>query len=496
MKKKDGIKMASEIRVRYAPSPTGHLHIGGARSALFNYLFAKRNNGKFIIRIEDTDQARNKEDAEAKQLSSLKWLGVEWDESVDVGGDYGPYRSMERLDTYQIYIDQLLEAGKAYPCYCTPEEIEQERNEAIEKGDTYKYSRRCKLLTSEQKEQYEKEGRKASIRFNVPEGEVITIQDLVRGEVTFETDGIGDFVIVRPDGVPTYNFAVTIDDHLMKISHVIRGEEHLSNTPRQAVIYQALSWEVPQFAHVSLILNQDRQKMSKRDESIIQFVEQYKELGFLPEAIVNFIALLGWSPEGEQEIFSLEEIIEQFSLERVSKSPAVFDVPKLFWMNNHYIKNAPLEKVVDLCLPHLQEANLVSKTLDTKEREWAVRLIALYQEQLSYGKEIVELSEVIFAEELNFGEEEKEILAKEHIPVVMEEFAKQLDEIEEYTPESIKAALKMVQKNTGYKGKDLFMPARIAATGTVHGRDLAETLYLLGKDKVLGRVQQLLTNKN
>ena len=487
--------MSNEIRVRYAPSPTGHLHIGGARSALFNYLFAKRMNGKFIIRIEDTDLARNKESAEVKQLEGLKWLGVEWDESVDVGGEYGPYRSMERLDTYQIYLDQLLESGQAYPCYCTSDEIEQERNAAIEKGETYHYSGKCSLLSKEQKEQYEKEGRKPSIRFKVPKGEIITIHDMVRGEVIFETDGIGDFVIVRPDGVPTYNFAVTIDDHLMKISHVIRAEEHLSNTPKQVVIYQALSWDVPKFAHVSLILNQDRQKMSKRDESIIQFIEQYKELGFLPEAIINFIVLLGWSPEGEQEIFTKEELIRQFSFDRVSKSPAVFDTPKLHWMNNHYIKNAPLDRVVELCLPHLQEANLIPKTLNQAELEWATRLIGLYQEQLNYGKEIVELSQIIFADQLQLGEEEEQILSQAHIPVVMEEFAKQLQAGEEYSSDSIKTALKMVQKNTGYKGKDLFMPVRIAATGAAHGRDLAETLYLLGKDKVLGRVQQLLTKE-
>ncbi len=306
--------MGSEVRVRFAPSPTGHLHIGGARSALFNYLFAKNQGGKFILRIEDTDQARNVGAAKEKLLDSLKWLGMEWDESIDVGGEYGPYSCMERLDLYQQYIDQLLQEGKAYYCYMTEEELEAEREAQKARGEMPRYSGRDRNLTVEQRKAYEEKGLKPVVRFRVPEGQVIRIDDAVRGEVSFESDGIGDFVIARKDGIPMYNFAVVVDDHLMKISHVVRGEEHLSNTPRQVMLYQAFGWEEPRFAHASLILNPDRQKMSKRDESIIQFVEQYKELGYLPEALVNFLALLGWSPVGEEEIFSMEELGEQFSL--------------------------------------------------------------------------------------------------------------------------------------------------------------------------------------
>jgi len=485
--------MTESIRVRFAPSPTGHLHIGGARSALFNYLLARKMNGTFIIRVEDTDRTRNVDNAEAKFFESLKWLGLEWNESVDVGGAFAPYRSMDRLDIYKDYLDQLLESGQAYHCYCTSDELEKQREAYMSKGETPRYSGACRHLTPEQKEAFEAEGRVPSIRFKVPANKILKVNDLVRGEVDFESDGIGDFVIARPDGIPTYNFAVTIDDHLMEISHVIRGEEHLSNTPRQLLIYDAFSWKHPQFAHVSLILNQDRQKMSKRDESIIQFVEQYKELGFLPEAIVNFIALLGWSPEGEQEILSMDELISQFTLQRVAKSPAVFDIQKLYWMNNHYIKNTPIETLVSMCIPHLRNAGYIADELSVEQMEWLTVLVGLYQEQLNYAAEISELSKVIFETEINYDQEALAILNEDHIPVVMESFSNQLKALEDYKPDAIKTALKTVQKETGYKGKQLFMPVRVAATGQTHGRDLPETLYLLGKEKVLNRVNAILT---
>lgn len=263
------------------------------------------------------------------------------------------------LKHVSAYIDQLLKQGNAYRCFCSEEELEQERDEQEARGEMPKYSGKCRHLSAEQIERYEAAGRKPSIRFLVPEDQVIAFDDKVRDHVEFETNGIGDFIIVRPDGIPTYNFAVILDDHLMKITLVIRGEEHLSNTPRQIMMYEALGLPVPEFAHLSLILNQDRKKMSKRDESIIQFIQQYKELGYLPEAVLNFIALLGWSPGGEEEIFTKEELIEQFDLNRVSKSGAVFDMDKLNWMNGHYIKNAELSRIVELSLPHLKRAGFV-----------------------------------------------------------------------------------------------------------------------------------------
>ncbi|WP_027415307.1 glutamate--tRNA ligase [Aneurinibacillus terranovensis] len=486
--------MSKEVRVRFAPSPTGHLHIGGARSALFNYFFARHHGGKFIIRIEDTDRKRNVEDAEAKLIESMRWIGTEWDESIDKEGQYGPYRSMDRLEIYTEYLNKLLEEGKAYHCYCTEDELNEEREAQKARGEMPRYSGKCRCLTSEQISTFKAEGRTSSIRFRVPENKEFVVHDHIRGEVTFDSNGIGDFVIARPDGIPTYNFAVTIDDYLMKISHVIRGEEHLSNTPRQLMIYDAFGWETPDFAHVSLILNPDRQKMSKRDESIIQFVEQYRELGYLPEALVNFLALLGWSPEGEEEIFTMEELIKRFTLDRVSKSPSVFDIEKLNWMNNHYMKLAPLERIVDLALPHMQKAGQLPEQLSPEQRAWAEQVIALYQEQMAYAAQIVNLASLFFTNELEYNEEAKQVLAEEQVPEVMRAFHEEIVNGDDYTPDFIKQALKNVQKATGHKGKKLFMPVRVAATGVTHGPDLATSLYLLGRDKVAARVLNVADN--
>lgn len=334
--------MSKEVRVRYAPSPTGHLHIGNARTALFNYLFARNKQGKFIIRIEDTDKKRNIAGGEESQLKYLKWLGMDWDESVDVGGEYGPYRQSERNHIYETYYNQLLENGHAYKCYCTEEELEAEREAQTERGENPQYSGKCRHLTEEQRRQYEAEGRQPSIRIAVPEGKTYTFDDMVKGVVSFESEGIGDWVMVKKDGTPTYNFAVAVDDYLMEISHVLRGDDHISNTPKQLVVYDALGWEPPIFGHMTLIVNESRKKLSKRDESIIQFIEQYEELGYLPEALFNFITLLGWSPAGEEEIYSKEEFIEIFDANRLSKSPALFDTQKLTWMNNQYMKKLRL----------------------------------------------------------------------------------------------------------------------------------------------------------
>ena len=375
--------MTNEIRVRYAPSPTGHLHIGNARTALFNYLYARSKGGKFIIRIEDTDQKRNIEGGEESQLKYLKWLGMDWDEGVDVGGKYGPYRQSERNDIYQKYYNELLEKGLAYKCYCTEGEIEKEREEQMARNETPHYSGKCRHLTVQEQQQLEAEGRQPSIRFKVPQGKIFSFDDMVKGQVSFESDGIGDHVIVKKDGIPTYNFAVTIDDHLMEISHVLRGDDHISNTPKQLMIYEALGWTPPIFGHMTLIVNESRKKLSKRDESIIQFIEQYEELGYIPEALFNFIALLGWSPEGEEEIFTKEEFINIFDPNRLSKSPALFDKQKLAWMNNQYMKQIELDRVVEFALPHLIKSGCVKETRTEEENAWVHELIALNQEKMS-----------------------------------------------------------------------------------------------------------------
>ncbi|MBM7622371.1 nondiscriminating glutamyl-tRNA synthetase [Bacillus tianshenii] len=480
------------VRVRYAPSPTGHLHIGNARTALFNYLFARSQNGQFIIRIEDTDKKRNIEGGEESQLKYLKWLGMQWDESVDVGGEYGPYRQSERNDLYEKYYTELLEKGLAYKCYCTEEELEAEREGQIARGEMPRYSGQHRNLTAQEQQAFEDEGRKPSIRFLVPQGEVIKFNDMVKGEVSFETDGIGDFVIVKKDGTPTYNFAVAVDDHLMKISHVLRGDDHISNTPKQIMIFNALGWDVPAFGHMTLIVNESRKKLSKRDESIIQFIEQYEELGYLPQTLFNFIALLGWSPVGEEEIYSKDELTEIFDASRLSKSPAVFDTQKLAWMNNQYMKKLDLDTVVGISLPHLVKAGRFSENMTEEEREWAKELISLYQEQLSFGAEIVELTEIFFKTHIEYDEEAQAVLDEEQVPQVVTAFREELLALEDFSAESIQASIKAVQKATGQKGKKLFMPIRVATTGQTHGRDLPQTIHLLGKETVIARLEKLI----
>lgn len=477
--------MGNEVRVRYAPSPTGHLHIGNARTALFNYLFARSQGGKFIIRIEDTDRKRNIEGGEQSQLNYLKWLGIDWDESVDVGGEYGPYRQSERNDIYKTYYEELLEKGLAYKCYCTEEELEKEREEQAARGGMPRYSGKCRNLTKEEQEKLEAEGRQPSIRFKVPQGEVIRFDDIVKGEISFETDGIGDFVIVKKDGTPTYNFAVAVDDYLMKMTHVLRGEDHISNTPKQIMIYNALGWDIPAFGHMTLIVNESRKKLSKRDESIIQFIEQYEELGYLPEALFNFITLLGWSPVGEEELFTKEQFIEIFDVNRLSKSPAVFDTHKLKWVNNQYVKKLDLDQVIELTVPHLQKAGKVSEELSGSEQEWVRKLISLYQEQLSYGAEIVELTELFFKDDIQYNREARTVLEEEQVPEVLRVFAEKLEQLDSFTADEIKASIKAVQKETGHKGKKLFMPIRVATTGQTHGPELPQSIELLGKDTVL-----------
>src|SRR5690625_4243597 len=486
------MEMSKRVRVRYAPSPTGHLHIGNARTALFNYLYAKHFNGEFIIRIEDTDEKRNVEGGEESQLKFLKWLGIEWDEGADIGGAYGPYRQTERLDIYQKYVDELLERDLAYECYMTEEELEQEREEQRAKGQVPKYSGAHSKLTEEQIEQFRKEGRKPSIRIRVPKNKTYTFHDIVRGNISIESSDYGDWVIVKKDGIPTYNFAVAIDDHLMQISHVLRGEEHISNTPRQMMVYDAFGWEPPQFGHMTLILNEERKKLSKRDQHILQFIEQYEKLGFLPEAMFNFITLLGWSPGGEEEMFTREQLIDIFDPKRLSTSAAIFDVKKLEWMNGEYIKKENVERVIDLALPHLIEAKRISKDADEAKLNWVKEIIALYQEQLRYGAEIVELTELFFKTEIAYDEAAEKVLQEEQVADVLQVLTDKLIHLDDFTEENIKEQIKQTQKETKQRGKKLFMPIRVATTGQTHGPELPKAIELLGKEVVIKRLDQVL----
>ena len=477
----------NKVRVRYAPSPTGHLHIGGARTALFNYLFAKHHNGDFVFRIEDTDIERNIEGGEESQLKNLEWLGIIPDESpVHPKEQYAPYRQMERLDIYREYTQKLLDAGLAYKCFCTSEELEVEHERQTSEGLAPKYNRKCCHLTKEEVAEKEAAGLPYTIRVKVPDNVIYEFDDMIRGHVSFESKDIGDWVLVKTNGIPTYNYAVVIDDHTMEISHVFRGEEHLSNTPKQLMIYQMFGWDAPQFGHMTLIVNENRKKLSKRDETIMQFVSQYKEEGYLPDAMFNFMALLGWSPEGEQEIFSHDDLVKVFDEKRLSKSPSMFDKSKLIWVNNRYIKERSLEEVVAICKPFLAK----KYDLTTKSDQWVNDLIAVYHDQLSYGAEICDLVDLFFDEELNLDDEAKEFMQDENIPNTLRVFKTKLEETTEFTKENIQAAIKATQKEAGAKGKMLFMPIRIATTGIMHGPDLASSIALIGKEKTIERLNQ------
>ena len=449
----------NKVRVRYAPSPTGFLHIGNARTALFNFLFARKYNGEFIIRIEDTDIERNVEGGEASQLKYLNWLGIEWDESVDKPNPkYAPYRQLERLELYRQYAEELVEKGFAYRCYCTEEELENERKTlSDEKVSHWHYSRRCLHASAEELEQLKQRG-EYTIRFKVPENETYSFNDLVKGEVTFSSEDIGDWVILKKNGIPTYNFAVVIDDHLMDITHVLRGEEHITNTPKQMMVYRAFGWEIPIFGHMTLIVKRWK-KLSKRDPNIIAFIEQYEKMGYLPEALFNFISLLGWSPEGEEEILSKEQLIEQFDERRLSKSPATFDRQKLEYINNRYVKQLTTEEMIDLCKPHLEEAGITKG----KTEDWIANLVKVFHDRMSYGAEIIDLYREFFEHEFVIWRWLALSNRKVRLTILFKGKLKGSMNIRW----SIQSHKQLVEKT---KGKMLFMPCGFT-TGQMHGPD-------------------------
>ena len=479
------------MRVRFAPSPTGPFHIGGARSALFNWLLARKTGGKLILRIEDTDLERSSRESEENIKNALKWLGIDWDEGIDIGGEYGPYRQTERLPIYAEYTERLLASGKAYRCYCTDQELDAERQKLMAEGQTPRYLGKCRQLTAADEAALLAEGRKPTVRFRVPENQDITFQDAVRGTVSFDSNGIGDYVIVKSDGIPVYNYAVVLDDALMKITHVVRAEEHLSNTPRQILLYQALGLPLPIFGHVSLILGKDRSKMSKRHGATS--VEQYKALGYLPEALVNFLALLGWSPVGEQEIFSSAELIELFSLDHVAKNPAVFDIDKLNWINSQYLKRLDLGTLTDMALPHLREAGLIEAELTAERKAWVTQVVGAVREYISFAAQIPEHAAVFFQDEITMeNDETADVLRDPDVPQVMEAFLNKLAAMDPVDGEQVQAALKAVGKELKLGGKKVFMPVRVALTGKMHGPELIALIPLLGVARTTVRIRRSL----
>lgn len=436
------------VRVRYAPSPTGLLHIGNARTAIFNYLFARHHGGKFIIRIEDTDVERNVEGGEKSQLDNLSWLGIDWDESPDKGGPYGPYRQLERLDLYKKYADMLLEKGLAYKEY---------------RDDSENYG----------------------IRFKVPKKKTYEFDDLVRGKLTFQSEEVEDWIIVKDNGIPTYNFAVVIDDHFMKITHVLRGEEHITNTPKQIMVYEAFGWDVPLFGHMTLIVNEEKKKLSKRDKNIVQFISQYKDLGYLPEALLNFITLLGWSPPINEEILSKEELIKLFDSNRLTKAPSMFDKDKLTFINHTYIKKMSEEEFLEFVRPFLENAGI------KKEEDWLLKFSSMLQDRCSYGAQIVDLYNEFFKKEFKLTEEALDFLKQDEFTLLIETLKKNLSK-SDFSLEKISEAIKKSGQEAEKKGKNLYMPVRIATTGLLHGPELAKMIYLLGKETVIKRIDKIL----
>lgn len=485
----------SKIRVRIAPSPTGHLHLGTARAALFNFLFARQNKGKFILRVEDTDLQRSDEIFTKEILQGLEWLGLSWDEGPKRGGEYAPYRQSERQETYGQYIKKLLRAGLAYYCFCSEEKLDKERRVSLAAGQPPKYSGKCRALNPSQIKKFQEQGRCSIIRFKIPAGK-IKFKDLIRGQLEFDSALIGDISIAKDELTPLYNFAVVVDDATMKISHVIRGEDHISNTPKQILIAKALGFQPPYYAHLPLILGSDKSKLSKRHGAVPLL--EYRERGYLSEAMVNFMALLGWNPGSEKEIFSLEELIKEFSLERVHKGGAIFNLEKLDWLNGYYIKQKSPKELTSLCLPFLVEANFISPkgekylikhTGEMVEKKYLQKIIVLEQERMKKLKEVAELSDFFFFKKLKYAWEfliwkksnEKETLKN------LKQLRRALSSLkaENFTAKNLeKTALKLCAKDRGA----VLWPLRAALTGKKASPGPFEVGEILGQKKSLERL--------
>ncbi len=483
--------MMSKVRVRFAPSPTGYLHVGGARTALFNWLFARHHEGDFVLRIEDTDLARSTDEATQVIFDAMRFLGLDWDEGPGKGGDYGPYYQSERLDIYKEYVEKLISIDRAYECFCTPEELEQKRKEQMKQGLATRYDGRCAHLTEEEKAQFRAEGRKPVVRFRAEQEGATDVLDMIRGSVRFENTQIDDFVIYKSDGMPTYNFAVVIDDALMGITHVIRGEDHLSNTPKQIQIYEALGFSVPKFAHIPMILGPDKSLLSKRHgaTSVMQFHDE----GYLAEAMVNYLSLLGWGYDDSQTIFSKSELIEKFSLERVSKNPAVFDLKKLEWMNGVYIRELSLEEFYDRALPFLQEAGFLPAEPSAAERDYVLRILKELQSRVKLVSDVVEMAEYFFIDDYEYNEKAvRKVLSKPQAADILRFALDAISSAPDLSEENLKPLFVQGQEKFGVKMGEIIQPIRVAVTGTNVSPGIYEVLELLGQERSRERIQRTL----
>jgi glutamyl-tRNA synthetase/nondiscriminating glutamyl-tRNA synthetase len=479
----------NKIRVRFAPSPTGNLHIGGARTALFNWLYARHYQGTFILRIEDTDQVRSTEEAVNVILEGMKWLGLDWDEGPGKEGKYGPYYQMQRLPLYQKYTEKLLKNKKAYYCYCTKEELTESRQKQIKEDNPFRYDRHCLNLSEEEKRRYEEEGRKPVIRLNIPAKKIV-FNDLLRGEVNFEGELLSDFVIVKSDGIPTYNFAVVIDDALMDISNIIRGDDHISNTPKQILIYEALGFNLPKFAHLPMIMGSDHTRLSKRHGATS--VMEYKEIGYIPEAVVNYIAHLGWSSGDEREIFSLEELVKEFSLDKISKHAAVFSIDKLNWFNSEYLKKSSVDLLVKMVIPFLKEANYIQEeNISPVKLEWLKEVIKLMQGRFKNFSQFIDYADYFFVDKINIEPQAfQSVLKEEGVSDILKAFKEELAVLKGWDEKSIEDIVREIASSLKIKGSKIIHPIRVALTGKKIGPGLFELIVVLGQEKTIQRLEE------
>jgi glutamyl-tRNA synthetase len=464
--------LADKVRVRFAPSPTGHLHIGGARTALFNWLYARHCKGTFILRIEDTDRTRSTEEYIDSIIAGMKWLNLDWDE--------GPYRQTDRFDTYRSYADKLLKEGKAYYCYCSPEELEQRRKEAMAQGHPLKYDGRCRNLEEPVS------GRKPVVRFKMQQEGETSVNDLIRGRIVFENALLDDLIIMRSDNTPTYNFTVVVDDVDMNITHIIRGDDHLNNTPKQIHIYKALGYEVPFFAHLPMILGSDKARLSKRHGATS--VIAYKETGYLPEALVNYLVRLGWS-YGDQEVFTRKELIENFSFDNVGKSAAVFNPEKLLWLNGQYIINSPSEKLTELVMPFLLKEKILNDG-QTVDKGWLSKAINTQKER---SKTLIELAQSLryyISEDIEYNEKAKVKFLNEKTLSYLIELKDSLASISDFSASEIEKVFTYIIEKHGIKLGNLAQPVRVAMTGKTESPGIFEVLEIIGKEKTLKRLDK------
>jgi nondiscriminating glutamyl-tRNA synthetase len=471
--------MSSEIRVRFAPSPTGYLHVGGLRTALYDYLYARKVGGKFVLRIEDTDQARYVEGAVENMIKSLKMVGLEYDEGPDVGGDFGPYFQSERTDLYKAHARELMDNDAAYHCFCTPEELTKQREEQKANGLDTRYDGRCRKLTKEEIETKIENGKPYTIRLKVPQEGELVFYDIVRDRVAFQWETVDDQVLIKSDGFPTYHLANVVDDHLMGISHVIRGEEWLPSTPKHIFMYQIFGWKTPKWIHLPLILNPDKSKLSKRQGDVA--TEDFLKKGFLPEALLNFIALLGWHPAGDRELFTLDELVQQFSLKRLTKAGSVFDIEKLKWMNSHYLKTLETGYIAIKAKSYFEEAGF-----DTTDEAKFEQIVEFAKERAVTLADLPVLAKPFYTK-LEFVEEDKELIETEMSQNVYNFWSENLGKISDVNDASINALLHQTTEATGAKGKNLYFPIRLALFGSIHGPELPMIIDILGVEKCLKR---------